>query len=165
MLLGGSVMGQESFQNVFWSANCRPLRKGLHMAGIENNRGDSQYQLLECCEHAGFVQYRTLGRKMWALRSSLSRRFTSPALVTRILGHVLQGARHKRFSTLPFWSAMRAFIRIHPEYANLIPLNWRPPVCHRGCRLEHRQRQDLTGLHATHRPRRAWLHAPAVVAP
>lgn len=95
------------------------------MPVIENNREDLQYQLFESGELAGFVQYRMSGNEMWVLFSSLSRSFKSPDLVTALMRHVLEDAHHSRFSVLPFCPAMRAFVGLHPEYADLIPASWR----------------------------------------
>lgn len=96
------------------------------MPVIENNREDLQYQLFESGELVGFVQYRMSGHAMWVLHSSLSRSFKSPGLVAALLRHVLEDSHRSRVSVLPFCPAMRTFVRLRPQYADLIPADWRP---------------------------------------
>lgn len=135
------------------------------MTAIENNREDSLYQLFVSGEHAGYVQYRMSGQEMWILHSCLSRSFTSPALVATLLGHVLEDARRNRFSILPFCPAMRTFMGLHPQYANLVPIPWRPrfstmgPAGNPGNTKEPLDYVRLTGS------RRARLRVPAVMVP
>lgn len=139
--------------------------KGFDVPAIENNRQDCQYQLFESGEHAGFLQYRMSGQEMWFLHSSVSRSFKSAALVATLLGHVLEDARHNRFSVLPFCPAMRSFMGLHPEYTNLVPGPWRPRFTTVGP-VENRDsaKRPLDYMRLTGSPR-ARTRTPAVVVP
>lgn len=134
------------------------------MPAIENNLEDLQYQLFESGELVGFVQYRMPGNQMWVLHSSLSHSYKSQALVTVLLGHVLEDARRSRLFVLPFCPALRVFMSMHPQYANLVPTVWRPRLTAAGpMKNTGRMNGPLDYVRLTG-PRRARPKAPTVVA-
>jgi predicted GNAT family acetyltransferase len=90
---------------------------------VTDNPAASRYELHVGAELAGFVTYqlREHGAVISLLHTEVGPAFQGAHLATHLARFVLDDARERGRAVLPFCPYISAWIRKHPDYADLVP--------------------------------------------
>ena len=88
---------------------------------ITDNPAASRYELRVNGELAGFVVYGLRGQEIRLVHTEVDPRFQGAGLATHLARFSLDDARRRQLAVLPFCPYIRAWIKKHPEYTDLVP--------------------------------------------
>jgi uncharacterized protein len=77
-------------------------------------------------EPAGSLVYREKGGLLALIHTEVDDRFEGHGLGGRLARFALDQARERGLSVLPFCPFVNAWMQRHPEYADLVPAEYRP---------------------------------------
>lgn len=86
---------------------------------IIHNEAENRFE----AEHNGelaFVEYRRLGRKIAYPHTEVPDSISGRGIATSLVKHALDYARQHQLLVLPYCPFVNAYIKKHPEYADLV---------------------------------------------
>ena len=92
---------------------------------IIDNPDQHRYEIRVSDELAGFVQYRRREGLIALIHTEIDARFEGQGLASQLIAAVLDEARSAGVAVLPFCPFVNAYISRHPEYADLVPEEFR----------------------------------------
>ena len=92
---------------------------------IIDNPDHQRYEIRVLDELAGFVQYRRRPGLIAFIHTEIDQRFEGQGLGSELIRGALDGARSEGIAVLPFCPFVNGFIERHPEYASLVPEEFR----------------------------------------
>jgi hypothetical protein len=90
-------------------------------SSVVDNPAASRYELRADGEFAGFVEYRLRDQVISLVHTEVDPRFQGAGLATHLARFSLDDARKRHLAVLPFCPYIQAWIKKHPEYADLVP--------------------------------------------
>jgi predicted GNAT family acetyltransferase len=84
-----------------------------------------RYEIRVNGELAGFVQYRRRPGLLALIHTEIDPRFEGQGLGSKLIAGTLDAARSAGVSVLPFCPFANSYIERHPEYADLVPAEFR----------------------------------------
>ena len=97
-------------------------------AVVTDNPAKSRYELHVGGELAGFVSYRIRGEAIDLMHTEVDPRFQGGGLASKLAQASLDDARARNMAVLPTCPYIRAWIRKHPDYAELVAADRRADV-------------------------------------
>jgi uncharacterized protein len=85
-----------------------------------------RFEIFEGDELAGFVEYKLRDGRIALMHTQIEPRFEGRGLGGRLARQVLDDARRRGRSVLPFCPFIRGWIVKHPDYVDLVPEAQRP---------------------------------------
>jgi len=76
-------------------------------------------------ELAGFAEYRSRPGLVAFVHTEIEPRFEGRGLGSRVIAEALDDARRRHLAVLPFCPFVNAYLHRHPEYADLVPPDYR----------------------------------------
>lgn len=92
---------------------------------IIDNPDQHRYEIQVDGELAGFVQYRRRPGLIAFIHTEIDQRFEGQGLASKLIAAALDSAREEGIWVLPFCPFVNGFIERHPEYASLVPEEFR----------------------------------------
>ena len=92
---------------------------------ITDNPDQHRYEIRVDDELAGFVQYRRRPGLIAFIHTEIDQRFEGQGLGSELIRGALDAARSEGIAVLPFCPFVNSFIERHPEYASLVPDEFR----------------------------------------
>ena len=92
---------------------------------IIDNAELHRYEIHVDGELAGFVQYRRRPGLIAFIHTEIDTRFEGQGLGSKLIAGVLDEARAAGIAVLPFCPFVNGYIERHPEYASLVPEEFR----------------------------------------
>jgi uncharacterized protein len=92
---------------------------------IIDNPDQHRYEIHVDDELAGFVQYRRRPGLIAFIHTEVDGRFEGQGLGSQLIAGVLDTARSEGVRVLPFCPFVNGYIERHPEYASLVPEEFR----------------------------------------
>ena len=92
---------------------------------IIDNPEHHRYEIRVDDELAGFVQYRRREGLIALIHTEIDTRFEGQGLASQLTAAVLDEARAAGVRVLPFCPFVNGYISRHPEYADLVPEEFR----------------------------------------
>jgi predicted GNAT family acetyltransferase len=92
---------------------------------ITNNNAQERYEITADDELAGFAEYRLRPGLIAFIHTEIDERFEGHGLGGKLVGSALDDARSQGVHVLPFCPFVNAYIKGHPEYADLVPDTYR----------------------------------------
>ena len=80
-----------------------------------------RFEIYEGDEVAGFVEYKLRDGVIALIHTQIEPRFEGRGLGSRLARQVLDDARRRGRSVLPFCPFIRGWIAKHPDYVDLVP--------------------------------------------
>ena len=80
-----------------------------------------RFEIYEGDEVAGFVEYKLRDGVIALIHTQIEPRFKGRGLGSRLARQVLDDARRRGRSVLPFCPFIRGWIAKHPDYVDLVP--------------------------------------------
>lgn len=93
---------------------------------VHDNHLLGRFELYADGALAAYVQYSVRGGQIWMLRTSVHEDYKALSLQTQLIGEALANVHRRRLAVLPFCPATRAFMAVHPQFAQLIPAEEQP---------------------------------------
>lgn len=88
---------------------------------VADNPEQERYEIHTGDELAGFAQYKLAPGRISFVHTEVDGRFEGQGLGSRLIASALDDARSRDLTVLPFCPFVRAYIRRHPEYLDLVP--------------------------------------------
>lgn len=89
---------------------------------VTENPDQSRYEIRdEAGQYAGFTEYYLHGGVAAFIHTETEPGFEGRGLATTLVGQALDDVRRRGLTAEPFCSFVRAFIRKHPSYRDLVP--------------------------------------------
>ena len=88
---------------------------------VVDNPDAGRFEILVDGRVAGFAQYTREGSTLSLHHTEIDPGFEGHGLGSTLARGALDGARSEGLSVLPFCPFIRAYIRRHPEYLDLVP--------------------------------------------
>ena len=92
---------------------------------IIDNPDQHRYEIRVDGELAGFVQYRRRPELIAFIHTEIDQRFEGQGLGSKLIAAALDEAREAGIAVLPFCPFVNGYIERHPEYAALVPEEFR----------------------------------------
>ena len=92
---------------------------------IIDNPDQHRYEIRVSDDLAGFVQYRRRPGLIAFIHTEIDQRFEGQGLGSELIRGALDAARSEGIAVLPFCPFVNSFIERHPEYASLVPDEFR----------------------------------------
>ena len=92
---------------------------------IIDNPDQDRYEIRVDDELAGFVQYRRRPGLIAFIHTEIDTRFEGQGLGSKLIAGALDAARSEGIAVLPFCPFVNGYIERHPEYASLVPEEFR----------------------------------------
>lgn len=92
---------------------------------VTDNPAASRYELHVNGELAGFADYRRKGDTISIIHTEVAPAFQGQHLATLLARLSLDDARQRGLAVLPYCPYTSAWIKKHPEYADLVPADHR----------------------------------------
>jgi predicted GNAT family acetyltransferase len=92
---------------------------------IIDNPDQHRYEIRVQDEVAGFVQYRRREGLVALIHTEIDTRFEGQGLGSQLIAGVLDEARAAGVWVLPFCPFVNSYVERHPEYADLVPEEFR----------------------------------------
>jgi uncharacterized protein len=92
---------------------------------IIDNPDQHRYEIRVQDEVAGFVQYRRREGLVALIHTEIDTRFEGQGLGSQLIAGVLDEARAAGVWVLPFCPFVNSYVERHPEYAELVPEEFR----------------------------------------
>jgi len=92
---------------------------------VVDNPGKSRYEIYVGDELAGFVTYELDGDVISFLHTQVEPEFEGSGFASQLVRATLDDARNRKLSVLPFCPYVSAWIKRHPDYADLVPASRR----------------------------------------
>jgi predicted GNAT family acetyltransferase len=92
---------------------------------VKDNPGESRYEVYVDDDLAGFVTYRLDSDVIAFLHTQVSPEFQGGGVASALVREALDDARARGLAVLPFCPYVSAWIRRHPEYADLVSADQR----------------------------------------
>ena len=92
---------------------------------IIDNPDQHRYEIRVDGELAGFVQYRRRPELIAFIHTEIDQRFEGQGLGSKLIAAALDEAREAGIAVLPFCPFVNGYIERHPEYAGLVPEEFR----------------------------------------
>lgn len=93
---------------------------------VADNPEQERYEIRAGGELAGFAEYRAAPGRISFIHTEVDDRFEGQGLGGRLIAFALDDARARDLDVLPFCPFVRAYIRRHPDYLDLVPAAKRP---------------------------------------
>jgi predicted GNAT family acetyltransferase len=94
-------------------------------AVLTDNSEQQRYELLLDGAVAGFAQYRSRPGLIAFIHTEIDDAFEGQGLGGRLISFALDDARRQELAVLPFCPFVEGYIQRHPEYAELVPEQFR----------------------------------------
>jgi predicted GNAT family acetyltransferase len=91
------------------------------VARVKNNPDRRRYEIEVDDEIAGFAQYRERPGLLALTHTEIDERFEGQGLGSELVSSVLDEARKRGLSVLPFCPFVNEYIQRHREYVDLVP--------------------------------------------
>jgi predicted GNAT family acetyltransferase len=88
---------------------------------VTDNEAQQRYEITADGELAGFTQYRRPPSMIAFVHTEIDPRFEGRGLGGQLVSAALDGARANGLAVLPYCPFVNAYIKRHPEYADLVP--------------------------------------------
>jgi predicted GNAT family acetyltransferase len=92
---------------------------------VKDNAEAERFEIAVEGEVAGFAQYRKRPQLIAFVHTEIEPKFGGQGLASRLIGSGLDAARADGLAVLPFCPFVNAYIKKHPEYADLVPEAYR----------------------------------------
>jgi predicted GNAT family acetyltransferase len=92
---------------------------------IKDDPEQHRYEIRVPDQLAGFVQYRRRPGLIALIHTEIDPRFEGQGLASTLIAGALDAARSEGVSVLPFCPFVNGYIERHPEYAALVPEEFR----------------------------------------
>ena len=92
---------------------------------IVDNPDQHRYEIHVEDELAGYVQYRRRPGLIAFIHTEIDQRFEGRGLGSELIAAALDAAREARIAVLPFCPFVNGYVQRHPEYAGLVPSEFR----------------------------------------
>ncbi len=92
---------------------------------IADDSDAHRYEIRVGDQLAGFVQYRRRPGLIAFIHTEIDPRFEGQGLGSQLIAAVLDAARTEGTAVLPFCAVVNGYIERHPEYAELVPSEFR----------------------------------------
>ena len=98
----------------------RDPRGSAENIAVQDNPGESRYELLVDGHVVGEILYRPTSDHVVLLHTEVLPSFEGKGLGARLVAGTLDDIRSRGLHVVPFCPFVRAYIRRHPEYADLV---------------------------------------------
>ena len=98
----------------------RDPRGSAENIAVQDNPGESRYELLLDGHVVGEILYRPTPDHVVLLHTEVLPSFEGKGLGARLVAGALDNIRARGLHVVPFCPFVRAYIRRHPEYADLV---------------------------------------------
>jgi predicted GNAT family acetyltransferase len=98
------------------------------VAEVSNNRDEHRYEIHEGTTLAGFAVYRYRGDTVVFTHTEIEMPFEGRGLASRLIRAALDDVRSQHKTVTPLCPFVAAYIRRHPDYANLIDPSYQPEL-------------------------------------
>lgn len=88
---------------------------------VHDNQLLGRFELYADGVLAAYIQYQVRGGEIWMLRTCVHEDYKALSLQTQLIGEALAHVHRRRLAVLPFCPATRAFMAVHPQFAQLVP--------------------------------------------
>lgn len=88
---------------------------------VTDNEAQERYEITVDGEVAGFTQYRRRRATIAFVHTEIDPRFEGRGLGGQLVSAALDAARVDGLEVLPFCPFVKAYIKRHPEYVDLVP--------------------------------------------
>jgi uncharacterized protein len=88
---------------------------------ITDSTGRERYEILVDGKLAGFAQYRRRPAMIEFVHTEIESSFEGQGLGGKLIHFALDDARDNGLAVLPYCPFVNAYIKRHPEYADLVP--------------------------------------------
>jgi len=88
---------------------------------VTDDPDQSRYELRVAGELAGFLTYKRSGAQISLIHTEVEPAFQGRGLATNLARFSLDDARKRGLAVLPFCPYVKAWIRKHPDYLDLVP--------------------------------------------
>ncbi len=92
---------------------------------VSDNPDRQRFEITSDGEPGGFAAYRRRPGLIAFTHTEIEQRFEGQGLGSRLVHDALEEARAQQLDVLPFCPFVRAYLRRHPEYAELVPADRR----------------------------------------
>ncbi|MEY9844224.1 GNAT family N-acetyltransferase [Streptacidiphilus sp. MAP5-3] len=92
---------------------------------VTDNAEQSRFEVFEGDELAGFAQYHRFRDEIAFIHTEIDPRFEGHGLGSLLARNALDAVREQGLSALPYCPFIRAWIKKHPEYVDLVPATQR----------------------------------------
>lgn len=90
-------------------------------ATVADNPDERRYEIHTGGERAGFVEYHLHAGEIAFLHTEIDSRFEGQGLASKLARYVLDDARERSRTVLPYCPFIRGWISKHPDYVSLVP--------------------------------------------
>lgn len=88
---------------------------------VVDNLDASRFEIYQGEEFAGFAEYHLHRDEIAFIHTEVTPKFEGQGLAGKLARHALDDARERNRAVLPYCPYIRAWIRKHPDYIDLVP--------------------------------------------
>ena len=92
---------------------------------VRDNPAQKRFEVLLDDEVAGFTTYQTVAGAVAFMHTEIDERFEGQGLGSTLVRRALNDVRDRGLDVLPYCPFVRAYIRRHREYVDLVPADMR----------------------------------------
>ncbi|GAA0407633.1 N-acetyltransferase [Acrocarpospora corrugata] len=100
----------------------------MTLATVVDNPESHRFEILIDGGVAGFSQYRIRPGKIIFTHTEIMPEFEGQGLGGKLAGAALDSARERGLAVAPLCPFVAAYIKRHPEYADLVPANYQDEI-------------------------------------